>query len=487
MIWSGIVSVRTLLIGRQPVGAGRVHHRWSRLSRARRATAPAQAPFAEQPRAGPSLAAEPPGRWWSLFQDPLLDTAGRAGARRQHRPARRRRQPRAVARLAARDARRPIAVDHHGRQRQLRAAIGRRRRIERSAVEQPILRCRPRRRLPARPVRQIAPRDRGEPRRRRRRRGGAGRRPHHRRGRDQPRLCRRLQRRSRNSPSRPAARASSSRRSTSPGDWWKAGAARRFETGQAGALLEQTRAAIPTFEGERRAALYRLAVLTGRPPADFPVPVASLRNAAAADHAIPVGDGAGLLAPPSRRPAGRARARRRHCPHRRGDGRALSRHPHRRLARVERGLARRSRLGRGAALQPRAFAVVELPQPPRGTRPHRAGRMPRRRPGWRGSTARGSAPCAKPKPRSRATPVGSSSRSHRCGARRPVAPKPPASLACATSAGRESFQIVLDAERSLAQSQTLLAQAEAQLSTELITLFLALGGGWEAAPSSATL
>jgi len=49
-------------------------------------------------------------------------------------------------------------------------------------------------------------------------------------------------------------------------------------------------------------------------------------------------------------------------------------------------------------------------------------------------------------------------------------------------AGRESFQIVLDAERSLAQTETALAQAEAQLSDNLVTVFLALGGGWEEAP-----
>lgn len=47
-------------------------------------------------------------------------------------------------------------------------------------------------------------------------------------------------------------------------------------------------------------------------------------------------------------------------------------------------------------------------------------------------------------------------------------------------AGRENFQIVLEAERRLAEVEAQLAQAEAQLSDNLVQLFLALGGGWEA-------
>ena len=45
--------------------------------------------------------------------------------------------------------------------------------------------------------------------------------------------------------------------------------------------------------------------------------------------------------------------------------------------------------------------------------------------------------------------------------------------------GRENFQIVLEAERTLAQVESSLAQAEAELSDNLVTLFLALGGGWQ--------
>jgi len=46
-------------------------------------------------------------------------------------------------------------------------------------------------------------------------------------------------------------------------------------------------------------------------------------------------------------------------------------------------------------------------------------------------------------------------------------------------AGREGFQIVLEAERRLAEVEGQLARAEAQLSDNLVSLFLALGGGWE--------
>jgi outer membrane protein TolC len=46
-------------------------------------------------------------------------------------------------------------------------------------------------------------------------------------------------------------------------------------------------------------------------------------------------------------------------------------------------------------------------------------------------------------------------------------------------AGAENFQIVLDSERSLAATEALLAQAQAQFSDATVSLFLALGGGWQ--------
>jgi NodT family efflux transporter outer membrane factor (OMF) lipoprotein len=64
---------------------------------------------------------------------------------------------------------------------------------------------------------------------------------------------------------------------------------------RAQALLNQTRAGVPPLEGRRRAALYRLATLTGRPPAEFPAAVEGCQTPPRLSRPIPVGDGAALL------------------------------------------------------------------------------------------------------------------------------------------------------------------------------------------------
>jgi outer membrane protein TolC len=45
--------------------------------------------------------------------------------------------------------------------------------------------------------------------------------------------------------------------------------------------------------------------------------------------------------------------------------------------------------------------------------------------------------------------------------------------------GRIDFLSYLDAQRSLASADTALAASAGQLSADLVTIFLALGGGWE--------
>lgn len=73
------------------------------------------------------------------------------------------------------------------------------------------------------------------------------------------------------------------------------------------ALRNQRQAEIPSLLAERESALFRLATLTGRAPAELPAEVGARSDALRVDQPIPVGDGAALLA---RRPDVRAAERR---------------------------------------------------------------------------------------------------------------------------------------------------------------------------------
>jgi len=80
-----------------------------------------------------------------------------------------------------------------------------------------------------------------------------------------------------------------------------------LEVAQIGTLRDQRAAEIPALEAARQAALFRLATLTGRAPAELP-PIAGERALGLEiRETIPVGDGAALLA---RRPDVRAAERR---------------------------------------------------------------------------------------------------------------------------------------------------------------------------------
>jgi multidrug efflux system outer membrane protein len=78
---------------------------------------------------------------------------------------------------------------------------------------------------------------------------------------------------------------------------------RLFQAGRV-PLLDLTRSAgqvaqihanIPAFEAQRMNALYRLAALTGKPPAEYPKAVESCATAPRLTRSIPVGDGTALL------------------------------------------------------------------------------------------------------------------------------------------------------------------------------------------------
>ncbi|AJP71795.1 efflux transporter outer membrane subunit [Sphingomonas hengshuiensis] len=85
------------------------------------------------------------------------------------------------------------------------------------------------------------------------------------------------------------------------------GLATRLDTARIGALRNQRQAEVPAFAAARDAALFRLATLTGRTPAELPEAVRARTTTLRLDQPIPVGDGAALLA---RRPDVRAAERR---------------------------------------------------------------------------------------------------------------------------------------------------------------------------------
>ena len=88
---------------------------------------------------------------------------------------------------------------------------------------------------------------------------------------------------------------------------FEVGRAERLDVARLSTLAEQRRAEIPPLVAERQAALYRLAMLTGRTPDALPAAATTRDTTPTLAQPIPVGDGGTLLA---RRPDVRAAERR---------------------------------------------------------------------------------------------------------------------------------------------------------------------------------
>jgi len=254
------------------------------------------------------------------------------------------------------------------------------------------------------------------------------------------------------------------------------GRSTELEMNQAGALLEQTRADIPSLEGERKAALYRLAVLTGKPPAEFPADVAGCDAPPRVHTTIPVGDGASLLA---RRPDVRAAERRLAAATARVGVATAELYPNITLGgsigstanttgdifsdhgfRFSLGpliswsfpnmAAARARLAQAEAGSDAALAQFD------GT--------------WLSALQETESALARYASERDRLAILTRGRDQSAEAARIARLR--------YEHGAESFLVVLDAERSLASAEALQAASEAELSDRTVTLFLALGGGW---------
>jgi NodT family efflux transporter outer membrane factor (OMF) lipoprotein len=250
-----------------------------------------------------------------------------------------------------------------------------------------------------------------------------------------------------------------------------------LDTSRAAAQLEQTRADVPTFEAARKAALFRLAVMTGKPPAEFPADVASCETSPTVTRPIPVGDGASLLA-------------------RRADVRAAERRLAAATARI--GVATADlypNISIGGSVGSTALSPDDLFSD-KGFRfslgpliswtfPNITAARARIAQAKAGTDAALATfdgtwlTALRDTETALANYVAAGTRVETL--RRATAQSEEAARIARLRyrAGAESFQIVLDSERTLAGAQALLAQAQAQFSDSTVTLFLALGGGWQ--------
>jgi outer membrane protein TolC len=251
-----------------------------------------------------------------------------------------------------------------------------------------------------------------------------------------------------------------------------------LETGQAGALLEQVRATVPTLEAQRQSALFRLSVMTGRPPADFPREVAACQRPPAVARPIPVGDGATLLA---RRPDVRQAERELAAATARVGVATASLYPSITLGGSVGSSA--TSLSGLASSDSFRFSVGPLVSFSLTNLFVGRARIAQAQAGAAGALAKFEGSWLKALEETESALTRYARELDRREALRRARAQSAEAARIARlryQAGRDSFQIVLDAERSLAGIEAELARSETQLSDYSVSLFLALGGGWQA-------
>lgn len=250
-----------------------------------------------------------------------------------------------------------------------------------------------------------------------------------------------------------------------------------LETGQAGALLEQVRATIPTLEAQRQTALFRLSVMTGRPPANFPREVAACQAAPALARSVPVGDGAALLA---RRPDVRQAERELAAATARIGVATAALYPTVTLGgSIGTSATTLSGLGSGDSFR---FSLGPLISWEFTNLFVGRARIAQAEAGAQRALANFDGTWLKALQETESALTRYARELDRREAlRRGRAQSAEAARIARLrfDSGRESFQVVLDAERSQAAIEAELARSEAQLSDYLVSLFLALGGGWQ--------
>ncbi|MEG3179506.1 TolC family protein [Sphingomonas sp. LT1P40] len=251
---------------------------------------------------------------------------------------------------------------------------------------------------------------------------------------------------------------------------------------QARVLAENARAQVPSFEAERRAALYALATLTGKPPAELDAQADRCAVTPGVSALIPVGDGQALLA---RRPDVRQAERTLAADTARVGVATAALYPSITLGgSVSLGAQNIGDLGKSSSFNFSLGPLLSWSFP--NVTAARA-RVRQAEAGAEGSLAAfdGTVLTALREVEQALARYSGEIERNVALRRADTAATNAARIAILRfEAGRDALLLRIDAERERAASRSALAQSNAALAEAQVALFKALGGGWEAAPDA---
>lgn len=265
---------------------------------------------------------------------------------------------------------------------------------------------------------------------------------------------------------------------------FSAGRGTRSQVDQAQVLVEQARAQIPTYEAERRSALYALAVLTGDTPGAITNTVAAkCYKLPTARAVLPVGDGVGLLA---RRPDVRQAERQLAADTARIGVATAALYPSITLmGGITLGGTKLSDIGKSASFGYSLGPLISWNFPFNGAA---RARVRQNEAIANGSLARfdGAVLTALKEAEQALARAGGAADREAALSRATIASSDAARLSrLRFDFGADSFLQLVDVERQRATARAQLAQAQADLADAQVSVFKALGGGWEYAPPAA--
>lgn len=256
----------------------------------------------------------------------------------------------------------------------------------------------------------------------------------------------------------------------------RAGRGAKLDVTRAGSQLELLKAALPPFKARQRTALYRLAALTGVVPAAMPPSLLECAAPPRLTRVIPVGDGAALL---RRRPDIRQAERRLAASTARIGVAMGDLYP-----RISLGLSGASAGPFNLAGEPSTFSwslgpLISWTLPNSGAA---QARIAQAKADVKADLARFDASVLGALRETESALVVYARELDRQAALAAARDRSVEAVGQARrlfAMGKTDYLAVLDAQRTLAGTESAVAASQAQLSDDQISLFLALGGGWQ--------